>query len=148
MSKYRITLEGKTYEMEVELIPEETSARPAAGTGSGGAGSNGGNMGFKGYQGNKGHPGAPTDPTIRVMDPSAQRTTTSTAGTVTAPMPGTVVRLEKAEGDPVTNGELVLVLEAMKMENEIVSPSDGKIKSINCAPGDTVAGGDVLFTVE
>ena len=130
MSKYRITLEGRTYEMEVELVPEEVPSRPAA------------RSDYKEYK------GAPKDPTIRVIDPSAQRMTTSTAGSVTAPMPGTVVRLEKAEGDTVSAGELVLVLEAMKMENEILAPSDGTIKTMKCAVGDAVAGGEILFEVE
>ena len=129
MSKYRITLEGKTYEMEIELVPEETAPLPAA------------RREYKGYQ------NAAADPIVRVMEPSAQRTTTNATGTVTAPMPGTVLSLCKKEGDKVRTGDVVLVLEAMKMENEILSPADGTIIKVNCEEGKTVAGGDVLFEV-
>ena len=129
MSKYRITLEGKTYEMEIELVPEETAPQPAA------------RREYKGYQ------NAAADPIVRLMDPSAQRTTTSAAGTVTAPMPGTVLSICKNEGEKVRTGDVVLVLEAMKTENEILSPADGTIKKVNCEEGKTVAGGEVLFEV-
>ena len=129
MSKYRITLEGKTYEMEIELVPEETAPQSAV------------RREYKGYQ------NAAADPIVRLMEPSAQRTTTNATGTVTAPMPGTVLSLYKKEGEKVRTGEVVLVLEAMKMENEILSPADGTIIKVNCEEGKTVAGGEVLFEV-
>ena len=129
MSKYRITLEGKTYEMEIELVPEETAPPSAA------------RREYKGYQ------NAAADPIVRLMEPSAQRTTTNATGTVTAPMPGTVLSLCKKEGEKVRAGDVVLVLEAMKMENEILSPADGTIIKVNCEEGKTVAGGEVLFEV-
>ena len=129
MSKYRITLEGKTYEMEIELVPEETAPQSAS------------RREYKGYQ------NAAADPIVRLMDPSAQRTTTNAIGTVTAPMPGTVLSLYKKEGEKVRTGDVVLVLEAMKMENEILSPADGTIIKVNCEEGKTVAGCEVLFEV-
>ena len=69
-------------------------------------------------------------------------------GAVTAPMPGTVIKIEKSEGSAVKAGELVLVLEAMKMENEILAPVDGTITKMNCTVGGTVAGGEVMFEVK
>jgi glutaconyl-CoA decarboxylase len=66
---------------------------------------------------------------------------------VLAPIPGTVIRYLVKEGDEVKVGMGVVVLEAMKMENEIVAPAAGKIKSINCKPGDKVSGGTVLAII-
>lgn len=63
-------------------------------------------------------------------------------------MPGRVVELLLKEGDKVKEEQPVLVLEAMKMQNEIKSPQKGKIKSIYPKPGDSVEAGAVLFTVE
>lgn len=127
MSKYRITLEGKIYEMDVERI-EESPVHQAS--------SNNEYTEFRTHG---------KDPTICVLNPSAQRETVTTTGVITAPMPGTIIRVEKKAGDTVKAGELVLILEAMKMENEILAPLDGIISLLSCETGDTVAGGDVLF---
>jgi len=130
MSKYRITLDGKTYEMEVELVDESTGASPAQ-KGS-----------YKEFK-------TPVkDSTVRVIDPSAVKMTTSHKGVVESPMPGTIIAVKKAEGEEVKAGEVVLILEAMKMENEISAPVDGKIIRMNVTPGSTVAGGDVLFEIQ
>ena len=130
MSKYRIILEGKTYEMEVELMEDDAAPQPA------------GKRVYKEYK------GAGKDPTVRLIDPSAQKVTTSHPGTVTSPMPGTVIKLNRAEGDEVKAGDVVLILEAMKMENEITAPVAGKIVKLNCTAGQTVAGGEVLFEIQ
>jgi len=61
-----------------------------------------------------------------------------------APIPGTIIRYLVKEGDEVKDGTGVVIIEAMKMENEIVSPTAGKIKSLNFKPGDKVSGGAVL----
>ena len=66
---------------------------------------------------------------------------------VTAPMPGKVVAVKASVGQAVKKGEVVLVLEAMKMENDIVAPEDGTIASINVANGDAVESGAVLATL-
>ncbi len=63
-------------------------------------------------------------------------------------MPGKVVRILKETGDTVEKGEGVIVVEAMKMQNEMRSPKDGSITEIKFAEGDTVAAGDVLVTIE
>ena len=67
--------------------------------------------------------------------------------TITAPMPGMIVRYEKQVGDAVSEGETVVVLEAMKMENALPAPASGTIKAINFASGDSVAKGDVLCVI-
>ncbi len=66
---------------------------------------------------------------------------------LTAPMPGMIVRYEKKEGDTVSFGETVVVLEAMKMENALPAPVSGIIKSINFNSGDSVAKNDILCVI-
>ena len=130
MSKYRIMLDGKTYEMEVELVDESSTAGPAA------------RGDYKEFR-------TPVkDSAVRVIDPSAVKMTTSHKGVVESPMPGTIIAVKKAEGDEVKTGDVVLILEAMKMENEISAPVDGRIIRLNVAANSTVAGGDVLFEIQ
>ena len=69
------------------------------------------------------------------------------AVSVTAPMPGTVLQIKAKAGDAVKRGQAVVILEAMKMENEIVAPQDGVIASVNVSQGDSVNNGDVLMTM-
>ncbi|MCK5418732.1 MAG: acetyl-CoA carboxylase biotin carboxyl carrier protein subunit, partial [Desulfobacterales bacterium] len=66
---------------------------------------------------------------------------------VTAPMPGMIVKYEKEIGDSISQGETVVVLEAMKMENALPAPASGTIKSVNFSSGDSVAKGDVLAVI-
>ena len=126
MSKYRITVEGKTYEMDVELIgangavvaPVAKAAAPVV--------------------------AAPK----AAPAPVAAKPAEVGSGSIVAPMPGTILKVLKASGDAVKAGEVVLILEAMKMENEITAPVDGTIGSLNLTEGSTVAGGDLLFDVK
>jgi len=64
-----------------------------------------------------------------------------------APMPGMIVKYEKEVGDSISQGETVVVLEAMKMENALPAPASGTIKSVNFSSGDSVAKGDVLAVI-
>ncbi len=68
--------------------------------------------------------------------------------TITAPMPGRVVRVLAAEGDEVAAGQAVVVVEAMKMENELRSPKSGRVTRVAVTPGMSVEGGRVLIVVE
>ena len=126
MSKYRITVEGKTYEMDVELI-----------------GSNGAPVQPVKVQS---APAAPAP--VAAAPKEASKPAAVSSGSVVAPMPGTVIKILKNEGDAVKAGDVVLILEAMKMENEITAPVAGTLASVNCTAGGTVAGGDVLFEVK
>lgn len=88
-----------------------------------------------------------------VRDPRSLRSRTQTADDhgpkkLTAPMPGKVVRVLVQEGDDVEAGAGVVVVEAMKMQNEIKSPKKGKVQKILAAPGAAVNAGDVLAVVE
>jgi oxaloacetate decarboxylase alpha subunit/pyruvate carboxylase subunit B len=62
-------------------------------------------------------------------------------------MPGMIVKYEKEVGDSVSQGETVVILEAMKMENALPAPASGTIKSVNFSSGDSVAKGDVLAVI-
>jgi len=71
------------------------------------------------------------------------------AGTpVTAPMPGMIIKYEKNVGDSIDEGETVVVLEAMKMENALPAPTSGVIKAVNYKSGDSVVKGEVLAVIE
>jgi len=131
MRKFNITVNGKTYEVEVEEIGGVAQAsrpvstpRPAAAP-------------------------APAAKPAAAPAPAAKPAAPAPAGgnTVTAPMPGTVLDIKVNEGDTVSNGQVLLILEAMKMENEIMAPADGKVISVNVAKGASVNAGDVLITI-
>lgn len=89
----------------------------------------------------------------RVDDPRSlrsQRRRGRADGPVTlkASMPGRIVRLLVEKGDTVVAHQGILVIEAMKMQNEIKSPKEGRVADLRVAPGDTVAAGDTLATIE
>ena len=73
---------------------------------------------------------------------------TSGTSKVMAPLPGTILKLTKKEGDTVKKGDVVLIMEAMKMENNILAEKDGTIKTIRVSEGETVLQGDVLLEIE
>lgn len=66
---------------------------------------------------------------------------------INAPMPGTILNIKKEVGDMVKAGEPIVILEAMKMENDIVSPIDGKLLSVLVKTGDAVNSNDVIAIV-
>ncbi|MDH3471776.1 MAG: biotin/lipoyl-binding protein, partial [Acidimicrobiia bacterium] len=71
-----------------------------------------------------------------------------TDGVVTAPMQGTIVKVNHKAGDRVKAGETICVLEAMKMENELSSPRDGELVDLRVQAGDAVATGQVVAIVK
>lgn len=125
MKKYIIKLNGKVYEVEMEEVTAETAATLTEAT--------------KAVQA----PAAP-QPVPNAVPQSAPVTG---GQTIEAPMPGTIVGVSIKVGDQVKKGQLLVVLEAMKMENEIVSPIDGKILSISVSKGETVNSGDALVQI-
>ena len=66
---------------------------------------------------------------------------------INAPMPGTVLKVNVSSGEKVQKGQVLLILEAMKMENEITAPCDGKIQALQVKKGAQVNAGDVLCTI-
>ena len=91
---------------------------------------------------------------VTIVDPKRLRSGLNSdrhhhgAAEILAPMPGKVVRVQLEVGTTVEKGAGVVVVEAMKMQNEMKSPRDGVLVSINVKPGDTVNAGDVLAVVE
>ncbi len=129
--KFRVSFEGKTYDVMAEglgiplpAVPQSVPETPAV--------------------------SAPTPAPVPAPAPSLASVPASSSGgaslnTVTAPMPGKVLRVLVREGDQVRVGQGLLVLEAMKMENEIPAPKDGVVKKIYVKEGDTVNTGDPLI---
>lgn len=89
---------------------------------------------------------------VEIIDPLAAKRVkredeTGGGGVVTAPMPGRVARVLVARGDSVRKGAGLLILEAMKMENEIPAPKDGVVEEVLVSPGQTVEGGAELIQI-
>ena len=127
MRKFNITVNGKTYEVDVEEVGGVATSAPTAAPVAAAP--------------------APAAAPKAAEAPKAQATGTMGAKKVTAPMPGTVVSIKVNVGDTVNAGTLVAVLEAMKMENDIVAACDGVVASINANAGDSVNSGDVLVSI-
>ncbi len=68
-------------------------------------------------------------------------------GTITAPLPGLILQLKVKEGDTVSAGQCVMVMEAMKMENQITAPHNGTVKKVFVTDGDSVSEGDALVEI-
>ena len=119
MSKrYNVTVNGTVYEVEVEEITDGAAPAPKA------------------EQAPKAAP--------KVAAPKAS----AASGTpVNAPMQGTVLKVAVSVGQKVKKGDLVCLLEAMKMENEIFAPCDGTVNSVSVSNGQTVSTGETLVTI-
>src|SRR5660398_282147 len=131
MKKYNITVNGKTYQVEVEETKgngqaQAAPAQPAQSTPQ----------------------PAPAQAAPAQPAPKAQAKPAAGAKDVTAPMPGTVLEVKVEEGQVVKEGDVVLILEAMKMENEITADTDGKITKIYAPKGTSVNTGDALVGLE
>lgn len=119
MKNYRITVNGTAYDVAVEEL---------------GAGS---------------VPAAAPAPAAAPSAPAAEPAASGAAGSVkvAAPMPGKILAIKANNGQAVKRGDVIMILEAMKMENEITAPEDGTIASINVGVGDSVESGDTLATL-
>lgn len=120
VEKFKVTISGNTYEVEVERLNE---------------GSTGGQS--------KETLKAPPKP-VKVTKPN---TLPPGGGVISAPMPGTVLDVRVSEGDKVEAGQIILILEAMKMENEIMAPASGTITSVQVGNGDSVSAGAIMVKI-
>ena len=121
MKRFNITVNGKAYDVAVEEL--DANAAPAAAV--------------------QAPKAAAPAPAAAAPAPAAQ----GEGQEVTAPMPGTILDVKVANGDSVSKGQVIMILEAMKMENDIVATCDGTITSILANKGDQVSSGDVLVTI-
>ena len=92
-------------------------------------------------------PAAPAAKEAEPETPAAAPVEAVEGTPVSAPMPGMIVKYEKKVGDAISQGETVVILEAMKMENALPAPASGTIQSVNFSSGDSVAKGDVLAVI-
>ena len=83
-----------------------------------------------------------------VAAPAAAPAASGAGESITSPMPGNILAVNVAAGDMVKKGQVLMVLEAMKMENEIMAPQDGKVTSVAVAKGATVESGALLCTIQ
>ncbi len=105
MKKYKVTVNGTAYEIELESDARLPAPPPAAAAPAGGE-------------------------------------------QVTSPMPGTILDVKVTQGASVKKGDVLMILEAMKMENEIMCPRDGKVASIHAAKGAAVESGALLCVIQ
>ena len=128
--KYVATLNGKKYEVEIERVDEY---RPLD----------------RGAQASAPAPILAAAPAPKAAPAAAPKAAAPAAGatTVEAPMPGKILNIKVSAGQAVKFGETVIVMEAMKMETEIVAPADGTVAQILVKAGDAVDTGAALVTL-
>ena len=126
MRKFNITVNGVAYEVEVEEVAAGEASAPAAPKAA-----------------------APAPKAAPAAKPAAAPKAAPVAnGTkVNAPMPGTILDVKVAQGQAVKKGDILLILEAMKMENEILAPQDGTVAQVAVSKGASVNSGDPLVVL-
>ncbi|MCC8070089.1 MAG: biotin/lipoyl-binding protein [Ruminococcus sp.] len=122
MKRFNITVNGKAYDVAVEEVTDGSAPAMISAPASA--------------------PKVASAPAPATVTPAGE------GEKVTAPMPGTILDVKVSVGDSVTKGQALMILEAMKMENEIVAPCDGKVTSVTVKKGDSVNSADTLATVQ
>lgn len=124
--RFQVTVDGHTYEVEVsELTDSHPAAAPVV------------------------KPAPVAGPLARppVAPAPTESKASSHGGIVAAPLPGVALEVKVAVGDRVSPGDVLVILEAMKMENEIAAPTAGVVRTVHVVPGASVASGDPLVTL-
>ena len=123
MKKYRVNVNGTQYDITLEVLEgESAAAAPKAAPAA-----------------------APAAPAAAPAAPAAKAPAGAQA--INAPMPGTILAVNVKPGQAVKRGDVLVVLEAMKMENEIMAPNDGTVGTVNVAKGQSVQSGATLLTL-
>ncbi|WP_440336163.1 biotin/lipoyl-containing protein [Megasphaera sp.] len=135
MKKFKVTVNGKAYEVEVEEMGGAPAAAPAPQAAAAPA------------QAAPAAPAAPAPAPAATPAPAVGGPIPEGAITVKAPMPGKISALKAEAGKAVKRGDIILVLEAMKMQNDITVTADGTLHEIRVNPGDNVKTGDVLAVI-
>ena len=122
MKKYNVTVNGTSYEITLEVVDAaDVKAAPA--------------------------PVAAPAPTAAPAAAPAPVAAPAGGETVTSPMPGTILSINVQNGATVKKGDVLMILEAMKMENEIIAPCDGTVASVNVNSGASVETGAALCVI-
>lgn len=131
LRKFKITIDGKEYLVEMEEIGGTPVAAPVAAPVQ------------------EVVAPAPAAPVTEQAAPAPVKTPVgSTENAMTSPMPGTILRILVKDGETVKENQPLMILEAMKMENEVVAGKDGIVAGIHVNQGDTVNAGDPLITID
>lgn len=135
MKKFLITVNGQSYEVEVEEVGAQNDTAPVA----------------KPQAAATPAPApkaAAPAPRPAAAAPKPQAPSAGGAGAIKAPIPGTVLDIKVQQGAKVNAGDILLILEAMKMENEILAPKAGTVSAIYVSKGQSVNSGDAMILVE
>lgn len=132
MKQFNVTVNGVTYAVEVEETSGGAPAAPAAKPAPAAAPA----------------PAAEPAPAPAAEPAPAAAAPSAGAQTVESPMPGTVLDIKVSPGQAVQEGEVLLILEAMKMENEIMAPANGTVDAVLTSKGASVNSGDPLVSLK
>ena len=117
MKAYKVTVNGNVYEITLEVIDKSEVKA------------------------------APAPAPVAAAPAPAAAPVAAGGATITAPMPGTILKVNVQNGASVKKGDVLMILEAMKMENEIMAPADGTVASVSVTNGASVEAGTVLCTL-
>ena len=132
IKQYKITVNGKLYDVSVEEVGEILGGVQASKTISTFVNTDNANTNNEKQISNKAQDSIPID---------------ENAISIKAPMPGTILSFNVSVGDTVSEGQVLAILEAMKMENELVSPASGKVKSIHVEKGSSVVENQIILQI-
>ena len=130
MKKYTITVNGTAYEVEVEEMGGVAAPKAAAPKAAPAAA-----------------PAAAPKAAPAAAPAPAAKPVAAGAATISTPLPGKVLEVKVKAGDAVKAGDVLMILEAMKMQNEIMAPADGTISDVRISAGQTVGTGDVMIVM-
>ena len=119
MKAYKVTVNGTVYEITLEVVDKSEIKTPAA----------------------------PVVAPTPAAAPAPVAAPAAGATSITAPMPGTILKVNVTNGQTVKKGDVLMVLEAMKMENEIMAPADGTVSAVSVSAGASVESGAVLCAI-